>query len=184
MGKKIKDKNCQLVQELIITSDDYNKVTHVDMQKIKDHIKRCKTCRHYRVIIDNIFNSMKLQRFKDTDIEKRIKRNLISDLKKKRRTGDESYWNLIVRFFKYKIPIYQSALAFIIVFIMIYGMKNIHFKDRKNDMIKKSVDSLKTSPIPMEYNYVIENLEIIKVQRVGESIEEDSSVIQLSYPIL
>jgi hypothetical protein len=184
MGKKMKDKNCQVIQNMII-SGNYDKLNSDDSQKIQDHINRCKTCGQYQELMNNISNSMKIQEFKDPDIENKIRRNLIGYLKKKQKIySHKNLWYLILQFFKYRIPIYQSVLAFIVIFFMLYAMKNIHFNEEKKDIIIKSVDSLTTYPVPREYNYLIENLDIIEAQRVGESILDDSSVVQFSYSIL
>jgi len=184
MENNKKVKNCQEIKNMIIKGS----IDHIDkndIKRIKDHINKCETCMEYQEVINKIFNSMKLRDCKEMDIDNKIRRNLIRHVKKNRgNSWLEKIGFSINKFFQYKIPVYQSVIAFIIIFFTIYGIKNVQSQLEKNVEVKISVDSLDTYPIPVEYQYLIENLDIIGAQKKGESIIEDSSIVEYSYPIL
>lgn len=183
MDENKKNKKCQKLMYMIISFDLLNKD---DREYLNDHLKECKSCREYHEMINNISYSMKVPDFRKMQVDDKIRKKLIQQVKKMRETSWlEKIWLLMNRCFQYKIPVYQSVLAFIIIFFTIYGIKSIQ-SPQKKDVDKKIsiIDTLKTYPVPAEYQYVIENMDIIGAQKKGESIMEDSSFVSYSYPIL
>ena len=181
---KQKDKICREIQDMICTS----RITHInkeDMKKLQDHIKTCETCMEYQEVINNIIALMQVEGCEKFNLDDSIRKSLIRQVKKNsgdswlRKTG-----SAIDRFFQYKIPVYQSVLAFIIIFFTIYEINSIQSQKEQETDINISIDSLETYPVPVEYQYVIENMDIIGAQKKGESIMEDSSIVTYSYPIL
>ena len=182
--KNNKDKNCYFIQDLIV-KDSYHCLNTGEIKKMKIHLANCKKCREYKDLIQEIFRSMAVRDIKHNDIDNKIRRKVIQHIGKTKKINPlQNIWDLVKKIFEYKIPVNQSVFAFIIIFLLIYGIEKMPHQKDINRIIIHPVDTLKTTTMPVEYNYVLDNLDVIGVQKVGVSMVEDSSIMKFSHPVL
>jgi chorismate mutase len=176
-------KTCNLIQDILIKQSYEGALPPADIEKLENHLARCELCKKYRQILTEISASQKMQPFDITAVETAVKQAVLHSFPQKNQAGYLQWiWKYVMELFRYRMPVYQSVIAFVILFFFFYKIDSISTEEKENTV--QTTDSLAISKIPMNYSYIIDNFEIIESQRIGETIKEDSSVIEFTYTVL
>jgi hypothetical protein len=177
-----KKRDCDFVNDLLIKQNCGDKLFESEIEIIKDHLSRCEECREYDEIVKTIAGSQELQSVDLTSVEKAVKNAMLASGKKTIPLKlPKLIRDLIMGFFRYRIPVYQSVLAVCIALLFIYQITMV--SNNVSGETSKMADSLVSTVIPEKFSYCIDNIDIIESQRVGESVEEDSSLLKFTYTV-
>ena len=173
---------CKTIKNLIVRYHCGDSLKEEETNMMERHLPECEDCRKYFSIITTIAHSQEPDPVDLTSVEKNLNGAFfVPDKNNRRINAGWQIYLFIRRCFSFRIPLYQPVLA-VILLLFILSQFNIDFKKR-NDSVMQHADSLMDSAVPMRYRYVIDNIDIIKEQKIGETVNEDSSLLKFSYSV-
>jgi hypothetical protein len=174
-------KQCKAIQAILIQRC-YDDIAQDDWQRVEKHLAGCETCQKFQQVLAAVAQSQKIETMETTAEAEHVKQSVVKALKKRNQTkAVQKTWALILGLLKYKIPLYQSLTVVIILFI--FFLQRTHLPTGEQEGDRQITDSLQTAPVPDKFSYIIDNIEIIEAQRVGEAVKDDSALFEFSYSV-
>jgi len=182
--KETYDSNCKDIERLL-TLKSCDRLTEEENQTIEKHLTSCEHCRSYQNNLLNIQYSMKV----DADVKlipnPGIRQNIIQRMKvvKHEESGlFQQGWRYMKNVFEYRIPVYQALLGvagILLIFIAI-NQPSVFFDWKPSErqaLIEKEI-------VVSDQVYVIKNLDMIKQQKIGRNVREDSVLVRYIVPAM
>jgi len=144
---------------------------------VEKHLKSCERCRSYRKTLLGLQNSMQIGAEEKLVPHPAIRQRIIQRMKVQRpeRIGIFARgWCYIRNIFEYRIPVYQALSGVILIALIFFAVRQFPSSTDQKPPELQSVAQMET-PIPSQMT-VIDNLEIIKGQKIGQNVKEDTTL--------
>ena len=166
---------CDDMERLLIKKN-FDELTQQESLLVEGHLKSCDLCRSYGKTLSHLQDSMRIGTEKlapDPAIRESIIQRMKA-LRPERARIVAGGWHYIRDLLKHRIPVYQPLLGAVLVLLIFAGAKQLSLptEERPSD-----VQSLVETEIVMPAQLsVMDNLEIIRGQRIGRSAGEDTTL--------
>ena len=165
--------NCDQIEGLLIQRH-FDQITQDQSLLVEEHLKCCDRCRSYQKILSCLQESMQIGTEDRLVPDPAIRENVIRRMKtvKAQQSGIfENIWQSVKGVFEYRVPVYQALFAVTLIALIFLGVRQLNFSTYQEAPSSQGVVQLQM-PISTEVS-VIDNLEIVKQQKIGRSVGED-----------
>ncbi len=170
--------NCDNIEQLLI-KQSIDELTDEENRLIQKHLKSCQRCRSYQSALLKLKYSMQVSEEDKLAPNPAIHEILIQRMKELRPQEigflDRAYQS-IISLFEYRIPVYQALTGVILIFLLFLGLRHFPFTTGQKSAGIQSITPIGTST-PAQL-MVIDNLDIIGKQKIGQNVKEDSTLIR------
>lgn len=169
---------CDEIEGLLIQRH-FDQITKDQSLLVEKHLKSCDRCRSYQKILSGLQESMTIGTKDKLVPDPAIRENVIRRMKtaKAQPSGIfESTWQSVKGMFEYRIPVYQALFTVALITLIFLGVRQMNFSTNQETPSPKNVIHLQM-PLPNEVS-VIDNLEIVKQQKIGRSVSEDIALMR------
>jgi len=170
--KKMK---CDKIEFLLIKRN-FDEPTMKESLLVEEHLENCSSCRNYQKTLSNLQESMKETLegpVPDPAIRKRVVKRMEA-LKPEQAGMIARGWRYLGDLLKYRIPVYQPLLGAALILLMFVGIKQLSVPvEEKPAGIQAPVRTEVVTPAQMS---VMDNLGIVKAQKIGRSAGEDTTL--------
>ena len=162
--------------EFLLIKRNFDELTVKESLLVEEHLKNCDSCRGYQKTLSNLQESMKetLERpVPDPAIRKRVIKRMEA-LKPERAGFVARGWHYLADLLKHRIPVYQPLLGAALVVLIFVGAKQlISPAVEETTGIRTPAPTEMMMPAQMS---VMDNLGIVKAQKIGRSAGEDTTL--------
>jgi hypothetical protein len=170
--------NCEDV-ELLLSKRLVDELTEEEKQQVDVHLKSCNRCLSYERILLSLQESMQIKSEEQLAPHPGIRQNIVQRMKdlKPQETGVlHKTYHFFIRLFEYRIPVYQSLTGMILIFLLFMGLKHFPLTfGQKPEGFQIITQTDTSAPAQLK---VLDNLEIIGKQKIGQNVKEDSTLTQ------
>jgi hypothetical protein len=170
--------NCEDV-ELLLSKRLVDELTEEEKQQVDVHLKSCNRCLSYERILLSLQESMQIKSEEQLAPRPEIRQHIVQRMKelKPQEAGVlRKTYHFLIRLFEYRIPVYQSLTGMILIFLLFMGLKHFPFTFGQKPEKIQIITQMDTS-IPTQLK-VLDNLEILGRQKIGQNVKEDSTLTQ------
>jgi hypothetical protein len=170
--------NCEDI-ELLLSKRLVDELTDEEKQVVDTHLKSCDRCSSYERILLSLQESVQIKSDEKLAPRPGIRQNIVQRMKdlKPQETGVlQKTYHFFIRLFEYRIPVYQSLTGMILIFLLLMGLKHFPFTFGQKPEKIQIITQMDTS-IPTQLK-VLDNLEILGRQKIGQNVKEDSTLTQ------
>jgi len=168
--------NCDDIGQLLIKKS-IDELTEDENLLLEEHLKSCDRCQTYQNTLLSLQHSMKTGAEEKLIPDPAIRQNIIRQMKtlKPVETGIFSKgWHLIRSIFEYRIPVYQPLAGVVLIVLIFLASRQLPLSPDQKTPELHSLTRIET-PTPAQMS-VIDNLEIIKQQKIGQNVKEDTTL--------
>lgn len=165
--------SCDEIEGLLIQRH-FDEIAKNQSHLVEKHLKSCDRCRSYQKILSNLQESMQISTEDRLTPDPVIRENVIrrmKTVKAQQLNIFESIWQSVKGVFEYRVPVYQALFAVTLIALMFLGVRQLNLSTDRETPSPQGVVQLQM-PISTEVR-VIDNLEIVKKQKIGRSVGED-----------
>ena len=171
-NKKMK---CDEIEFLLIKRN-FDELTMKESLLVEEHLENCDSCRSYQKTLSNLQDSMKVSTetlAPDPAIRKRVIKRM--EALKPEQAGILSRgWQYASKLLQHRIPVYQPLLGAVLVVLMFVGAKQLISPAVEEPTgIQTPAPTEMVMPAQMS---VMDNLGIVKAQKIGRSAGEDTTL--------
>ena len=165
------NRDCQKYIDLM-TEQNSDRINTDQKKELNEHLTECKSCRKFNVSSTNVAKELRSGIDKTGVVFPKIQKELIDELyPKEKRRG--SYWlKRFAAIFEYRIPVYQAAVAFIILFLIMISDFSVPTKTQHSG--KMLADSQATQITGAGETFPSYAWQWMDSQRVGINVKEDT----------
>jgi hypothetical protein len=165
--------------ELLLSKRLEDKLTEDEIQLVDEHLKSCSRCLSYERILLSLQDSMQIKAEEKLAPRPAIHQYLVQRMKELRpqETGIlRKTYHSFIHLFEYRIPVYQVLTGVILILLLFLGVKHFPFTVGQKPEGLQIITQIDTSA-PTQLK-VIDNLDIIGKQKIGQNVKEDSTLAQ------
>jgi hypothetical protein len=165
--------NCDEIEKLIMFDEINASNEHI----VEQHLEMCARCRQFASILENIQAEMTHSQGKVLQPSPRIRQKIIKQMKKKRRANQSTVSGILIRLkslFEYRVPVYQAALTIVTLLLIILLVKQSPSPVQLNTDKQFRIAQQDTLNYRLFNLNIIENIDDISNQNIGQSSVEDS----------
>jgi hypothetical protein len=165
--------------ELLLNKHLVDELTDEEKQVVDMHLKSCSRCLSYERILLSLQESMQIKSEEQLAPRPEIRQHIVQRMKelKPQEAGVlQKTYHFFIRLFEYRIPVYQSLTGMILIFLLFMGLKHFPFTFGQKPEKIQIITQMDTS-IPTQLK-VLDNLEILGRQKIGQNVKEDSTLTQ------
>lgn len=170
--------NCEDV-ELLLNKCLVNELTKEEKQVVDTHLKSCNRCLRYERILFSLQESVQIKSEERLIPRPEIRQHIVQrmkDLRPQESRVLRKTYHFFIRLFEYRIPVYQSLTGMILIFLLFLGLKHFPFTfEQRPERLQIATQMDTTTPAQLK---VLDNLEIIGRQKIGQNVKEDSTLTQ------
>jgi hypothetical protein len=171
-NKKMK---CDEIEFLLIKRN-FDELTTKESLLVEEHLESCDSCRSYQKILSNLQDSMKVSAERLVP-DPAIRENIIQRMEAlgPRQPGIVARgWHYLGDLLKRRIPVYQPLLGALLILLIFLGTKQLSAPvEEKRADIQAPVGTEVLIPAQMS---VMDDLGIVKAQKIGRSAGEDTTL--------
>jgi hypothetical protein len=177
MKKSDENKNmkCDAVEFLLIKKN-FDELGIQESLALEEHLKSCDSCRSYQKTLSNLQDSMRAGTDRlapDPAIREAVIKRMEA-LKPEQAGIVVRGWHYVRDLLRHRIPIYQPLLGAALVLLIFVGTKQLSIPvEEKPPDVETPVRTEMVTPAQMS---VMDNLDIIKGQKIGRSAGEDTTL--------
>ncbi|UCB52513.1 MAG: hypothetical protein JSV10_11160 [Candidatus Zixiibacteriota bacterium] len=177
MRKSNEDRNmrCDDVERLLIKKN-LDEITQQESLLLEEHLRGCVSCRSYQKALLSLQDSMRIGTEKLAP-DPVIRENIIQRMEtlRPKRAGILVRGQHHVRdLLQHRIPVYQPLLVAVLVLLIFVGAKQLSLPTVEEPVDAQSL--LRTEVVMPTQMGVIDDLGIIKAQKIGRSAGEDTTL--------
>ncbi len=165
--------------ELLLSKRLVDKLTGDENRLVDEHLKSCSRCLSYERILLSLQDSMQIKAEEKFTPRADIRQHLVLRMKDSRPQEAgilRRTYHSFVHLFEYRIPVYQILTGVILILLLFLGVKHFPFNAERKPERLQIITRIDTSvPAPLR---VIDNLDIIGKQKIGQNVKEDSTLVQ------
>lgn len=170
--------NCEDV-ELLLSKRLADELTEDEKQVVDTHLKSCNRCLSYERILLSLQESVQIKSEEKLAPHPAIRQHIIQRMKdlKPQETGVlRKTYHFFISLIEYRIPVYQSLTGMILIFLLFLGLKHLPFTiGQKPERLQIATQIDTSAPAQLK---VLDNLDIIGKQKIGQNVKEDSTLTQ------
>lgn len=170
--------NCDDIEKLLVCQN-YENLSESENLQLEEHLAECSRCRDYRDSLLELKSIVLIQEEKEPTPDPTIRDNIIRRMKelKSQETGIiEKAWQSIRGAFAHPIPIYQAAFAMVLIFLLSVGLRHLS-SSTVHQATEPRVLIRTEASMPFQLG-LVDNLDVVKQQKVGWSVREDSTLVR------
>ena len=163
--------------EGLLTQRHFDEITQDQSLLIEEHLKSCDKCRSYQKTLSGLQTSMQTTAEAKLAPDPAIRQNVIRRMKtaKALEAGILARgWQYIRNGFQYRIPVYQALFGVVLIALIFVGIRQLPLSAHREVPTTQGVIRLQM-PVSTEVS-VIDNLEIVKQQKIGRNVGEDTTL--------
>jgi len=164
--------NCDGIEALLIQRH-FDEITRDQSLLVEKHLKLCDRCRSYQKTLLSLQKSMQIGRGEKLGPDPAIRQNIIGRMKTVRPQEPGIFargWHYIRSVFQYRVAVYQALFGVALIVLIFLGVRQLNFTTDREYPSPQGVVQLQV-PLSTEVS-VIDNLEIVKQQKIGRSVSE------------
>ncbi len=170
--------NCDDIEELLIKRK-IDGLSGEESQMLREHLSSCDRCRGFENTLLNLQDSMQFGTREELVPDPAIRENVIQRMRvlKPKETGIlGKIYQAVKSLLQYRIPVYQALPVVILILLLSLAVKQFPSGTRHEPAGLRSV--AKTESVVPAQLRVIDDLGIIDQQKIGQSLEEDTTLAQ------
>jgi hypothetical protein len=171
-NKKMK---CDEIEFLLIKRN-FDELTMKESLLVEEHLEDCDSCRSYQKTLSNLQDSMKVSTERlvpNPAIRERVIERMEA-LKPQQAGIVVRSWHFVRELLGHRIPVYQPILGAVLVLLVFFGTRQLFVPTvEKTPDIQTPVRTQMVIPAQMS---VMDNLGIVKAQKIGRSAGEDTTL--------
>jgi hypothetical protein len=168
--------SCDQIEQLLVNRT-CDRLTEEEERLLRQHLAICARCREYQTALDEVVRAVKPQEERSLLPNPVIRENILKRMKmlKPEDVGvPGKAWEFIRSAFAHPIPVYQAVLGAALIFLLSLGLRHLPSSAvRKVSPPRPLVRMEATLPSQLR---VIDNLEIVKQQKIGQSVTDDTTL--------
>ena len=168
--------SCDEVEKLLV-SRTCDRLTEEEDRLIQEHLAICARCREYQTALDDVVKTVKPRDEGKLAPNPAIRENVLKRMRmlKPQEIGVlENTLQSIRSAFAHPIPVYQAVLGAALIFLLSLGLRHLPSSAVHEVTQPRPLVRMETF-LPSQLG-VIENLEIVKQQKIGRSVTEDTTL--------
>jgi predicted anti-sigma-YlaC factor YlaD len=169
--------NCDDIEKLLVCHT-YEGLSESENLQLEEHLIECDRCRDYRDSLLELKSIVRIQEEKEPTPDPVIRDNIIRRMKelKPQETGIlQKTWQSVRGAFAHPIPVYQAVFGMALILLLSTGLKHLPSSAVREVSEPRVLVGTET-PLPFQLG-VVDNLEVVKQQKVGWSVREDSTLV-------
>ena len=167
---------CHDIERLLVNRL-LDKLTADENLSVEEHLRICPQCRSYQIALLNMQNTMQSEGEERLAPDPATRENVIRRMKAARSREAGILSNLVEsvrRAFAYRIPVYQAALGVVLIVAMSLTLRHLPSSALQEPSEVRPLVRLEMPP-PSEIS-VMDNLEVVRRQKIGRSVREDTTL--------
>jgi hypothetical protein len=168
--------NCDDIEKLLVCHT-YESLSDSENLQLEEHLSECSRCRDYRDTLLELKNMVRIREEKEPIPDPAIRNNIIRRMKemKPQKIGiPEKAWQSIKGAFAHPIPVYQAVFGMALILLLSFGLRHLP-SSAVREATEPNILVRTETPLPFQLG-VVDNLEVVKQQKVGWSVREDSTL--------
>lgn len=168
--------NCDEMEWLLV-SKILDGITPDQNLKVEEHLKSCQRCRSYQETLSGLQHTMQAGAEEKLEPAPAIKENIIKRMKATRQAEAgvlTRIWQSTKAIFDYRIHAYQAVFGLILVALVYFAVERSPSIPEQEAPISHSLTRMEVPP-PAQMS-VIDDLEIVKQQKIGRNVGEDTTL--------
>jgi hypothetical protein len=165
--------------ELLLSKRLVDELTGDEKQLVDKHLKSCSRCLSYERILLSIQDSMQIKAEEKLAPHPAICQQIVQRMKDlgPQETGIlRKTYHSFIHLFEYRIPVYQALTGVILIFLLFLGVSHLPFTvGQKPEGLQTITQTDTSAPAQLK---VLDNLDIIGKQKIGQNVKEDSTLTQ------
>ena len=162
--------------EFLLIKRNFDELTVNESLLVEEHLENCDSCRSYQKTLSNLQDSMKINAERlvpDPVIRERVIKRMEA-LRPEQAGNAARSWHYARDLLKHRIPVYQPLLGAALILLVFLGTKQLSVPvDERPADIQAPVRTEVMIPAQMS---VMDNLGIVKAQKIGRSAGEDTTL--------
>lgn len=162
--------------EFLLIKKNFDELTRQESLLVEKHLKSCDSCQSYQKTLSNLQESMRIGTEKlapDPAIRESIIQRMEA-LRPERAGITARGWHNIRDLLQHRIPVYQPVLGAVLVLLIFVGAKQLSLPVEEKPLDIQT--PTRTEVVMPTQISVMDNLEIVKAQKIGRSAGEDTTL--------
>jgi hypothetical protein len=165
---------CDAVEELLI-KQNFERLSEDENTVLQNHLKTCNHCQNYQNQFASLQSSIKISEKSPLKPDPAIRQSLLNRmeaLKPRKHRVIDSLWQKLLNLLEYRISVYQGLIGLacsILIFVVVHYLSFPNQHQPGSTRYELSIADTTFYQIN-----VIKNLQIIKEQKIGKNVREDS----------
>ena len=175
---------CQQVEKLLIKKN-IESLSDDEEQLIRTHLKECADCRSFQFVLAGVKKKMGSEFKSDIKPKPSIRLNLVRQIRKSANQEQSmlaKIWHKILAALEYRVPVYQGLLGAAVV-LLIFLILN-QFSYINNQSFVNFQQYAQTDTVLINQMNVIDDVSILKNQKIGQSVSEDTMLTKFLHSAL
>ena len=173
-------KKCKQIEELILKQSSES-LSKQESNWVETHLSNCVSCRAFSISAKKIAKAMVVEPEASLHPDPAIRENIIRRMEVKSENKQNVLYDIfdtLRNILSYRIPLYQAALAIVIIFITLFGFD---FSNLWKD--GNRIESVNSQEIiyPANDQFMETNHPELSQQKVGINVREDSILARFIY---
>jgi predicted anti-sigma-YlaC factor YlaD len=172
-NKGTRDKECKPIRDLL-TRRISEKLTEAENSQLQSHLASCQECRAFQDILLKMQDAVKIEDRPGLVPNPAIRENVLRRMrpqKHRRKITMHNFIKAAKRALEFRIPVYQAVLSALVIFVLAFALR--HLSPTVGQHVNLSPAALPNESV-VDGTPVLDNLNIIKQQKIGTNMQEDS----------
>jgi predicted anti-sigma-YlaC factor YlaD len=168
--------SCEKIEELLMRRT-CDRLTVEEERLLGKHLAACTRCREYHQALEKVVEAVKPQENRGLVPNPAIRENILKRMRmlKPQKIGLlERAWKSTRSAFAHPIPVYQAVLGAALIFLLSVGLKHLPSSTVREVSQPRPLVRMEAA-LPSQLG-VIDNLDIVKQQKIGQSVTEDTTL--------
>jgi hypothetical protein len=167
---------CEKIEQLLINRT-CDRLTEEEEHLLQEHLAICARCRDYETSLEEVVKAVKSQDRGSLVPNPAIRENILKrmGMPRPQEIGVlEGIWKSTRSAFAHPIPVYQAVLGAALIFLLSLGLRHLPSSAVREVSPPRPLVRMEAT-LPSQLG-VIDNLEIVKQQKIGQSVTEDTTL--------
>jgi anti-sigma factor RsiW len=163
--------------EMLLVSMTYDQLTEDENRLIEEHLAACERCRRYQNAISRLKSAVGIGEEEKPTPHPSIRENLVQRMKQLKSEEEgvwDRIWKSIGAAFAYRIPAYQAVAGIALIVAMSLTLRNLPSSVLQEPPEERPLVRMEM-PELSEMS-VIDNLDILRQQKIGINVTEDTTL--------
>jgi hypothetical protein len=168
--------SCDMIEQLLVNRT-CDRLTKEEERLIREHLAVCAHCRDYQTSLEEVVKAIKPQERGDLVPNPAIRENILKrvGMPRPQEIGVLGRaWKSTRSAFAHPIPVYQAVLGAALIFLLSLGLRHLPSSAVREVSPPRPLVRMEAT-LPSQLG-VIDNLEIVKQQKIGQSVTEDTTL--------
>ena len=182
--KKINHLNCSEIENLIIQKY-INDLDTEQLTFVEKHLKNCVRCQEFQATLISLNRAMKIEINEFLKPAPKVYQtilNRMSQIYDKKTNFLDDIVEKIYSILDYRIPLYQGMIGMVLIGLLVWGTLSLPFGNPQTQL-NISVQPRSEQSQFRQLN-ILNSYDVLKNQKIGKSVSEDTMLIKFLSPAL